>query len=115
MLQELDDYDWEEAFMYANEPEAVPPGADIGADGFGREDVIRVIALAEGENDGADWVGVFELRDGRFAALRAGCDYTGWDCQAGGDSNVATTEADIIRFGLSQEERKRLDLRIDGE
>jgi hypothetical protein len=56
------------------------------------------------------------MKDGNFLAVRAGCDYTGWDCQAGGSSNVARSEADIIRFGLSDNERARLNLKfIDDE
>ena len=66
----LDDYDWCEAFKYAN--------------GFNREDVAEIIGMDTGEDDGADWVIACRLVDGRFAMLRAWWDYTGWDCQAGG-------------------------------
>jgi len=88
MLPELDDYDWEEAFKYGNPsvcekghthgPAAVI-GDDVSTASFSREDVVRIIAAEEGQNDGESWVGVFQLRDGRFASLRAWCDYTGWD------------------------------------
>lgn len=43
------------------------------------EQVAEVIASADGENDGPDWVGIFRMTDGRFAKVFAGCDYTGWD------------------------------------
>lgn len=76
---ELIDDDWYEAFQYADRPDAEPPGTSVSADGFTRGDVIEVIAKVNGENDDADWVGVFRLRDGRYAYLSAGCDYTGWD------------------------------------
>jgi hypothetical protein len=46
---------------------------------FSRSDVIEILAAEDGENDGPDWVGVFRLRDGRYASVSAGCDYTGWD------------------------------------
>jgi hypothetical protein len=62
----LEGYDWEEAFRYA-------------APHFTLADVADVIAAVEGENDGADWVAVVRLRDGRFGYVTAGCDYTGWD------------------------------------
>jgi len=88
MLPDLDDYDWKEVFEYANPtvcekghthgPAAII-GDQVSTASFSREDVIRVIAMENGENDGDTWVGVFELRDGRFASIRAGCDYTGWD------------------------------------
>ena len=44
-----------------------------------RKDVVRILASRDGEPDGDDWIGVFELRDGRYLFARGGCDYTGWD------------------------------------
>lgn len=57
-------YDWQEAFKYAK--------------GFLRDDVVEILGLVNGYNDGDEWVAVFRLADGRYAALMAGCDYTGW-------------------------------------
>jgi len=89
MLPELENGDWEEVFKYAS-PTVCEAGHIHGPENpyfcksvpttaFTREDVRRIIAMVDGENDGPDWVGVFELQDGRFASLRAGCDYTGFD------------------------------------
>lgn len=83
----LDDGDWAEAFGFAGEkgtcnndvPKATPPGSTVPAFPYTRQDVRRVIAMQDGENDGPDWVIVGELWDGRFFSLRGGCDYTGWD------------------------------------
>lgn len=113
MLPELDTYDWGEAFAYAN-PTAVI-GDSVSTAPFTREDVVKIVAMAEGENEGPNWVGVFRLRGGRWASLEAGCDYTGWDCQAGGSAQVASTKAKIIRFGLSQGDRQRLGLLLPEE
>lgn len=87
MLKELDSFDWEEVFKYGNpkrcdgghnhRPEAVPTSL-VSEASFSREDVKRIIAMAEGESDDASWLGVFELNDGRFVYLTAWCDYTGW-------------------------------------
>ena len=87
MLKELDNYDWGEVFKYAEPheceilhkhgPESVL-GSDACVSGFSREDVVEILAIDDGDNDGPDWVGVFRLQDGRFACIRAGCDYTGW-------------------------------------
>ncbi len=44
-----------------------------------RQDVAVILALRDGENEGPDWIGVFELADRRFLFARGGCDYTGWD------------------------------------
>lgn len=68
---------WEEVFKYANKPQKVE-GAKCHKESFTVEDVEEVLGSVEGENDGPDWVAVFKLKDGRFAVLRAGCDYTGW-------------------------------------
>jgi hypothetical protein len=83
-----DDYDWREVFKYAGtpageygDPAQLPtavPGYTGSTDAFGPDDVAEVIASDNGENDGPDWIAVFRLNDGRFAALQAGCDYTGW-------------------------------------
>ena len=93
MLPELNDGNWAEAFGYAGEPntcgsanikycENTPRAiilSDVDRSPFTREDVVRILGLSEGKRDGEYWVGVFLLKDGRYASLRAGCDYTGWD------------------------------------
>ncbi len=91
MLPELDHYDWEEVFKYANGgndngdgsgPQlcvgtVVTTGASFDAP-FDREDVVEIKHMEEGENDGADWIIVVRLADGRWGYVEAGCDYTGW-------------------------------------
>jgi hypothetical protein len=88
MLPELENYDWSEAFHYADSPKVgkcpkkhVHPVifSKISTAGFAREDVDSILAMVLGVPDGDSWVGVFKLKDGRFASLEAGCDYTGWD------------------------------------
>jgi hypothetical protein len=71
------DYDWGEVFKYAR-PACPVPGSPASADPFTRGDVAEILGIANGDNDGPDWVGVFRLNDGRIAAVIAGCDYTGW-------------------------------------
>ncbi len=87
MLAELDTYDWKEAFKYAR-PKVCEAGhdhgprqtigSDVSIDPFYRNDVAEIISMQEGEKDGESWIAVFCLKDGRFASLRASCDYTGW-------------------------------------
>ena len=72
----LSGYDWAEVFKYAHRPEHTHDGVPSG--GFCRGMVAGVLSLAEGENDGPSWVAVVRLADGRFGAVEAGCDYTGW-------------------------------------
>lgn len=113
MLERLDDWDWEQAFTYADPTPVL--GEQINASAFAREDVMEIIAIDDGENDGPSWIGVFRLQDGRFAYLEAGCDYTGWDCQAGGSAQVATTLEKLVRFGVGEADRRRLELRLPEE
>lgn len=90
ILEELDagdiDSDWGHVFSYAD-PKTHPrkwsasrPITDtpVSQDSFTWQDVVDVLGTVAGDNAGSDWVGVFKLRDGRFALLTAGCDYTGW-------------------------------------
>lgn len=99
------DYDWKEVFQFGSSP--AEPNSDINCN-FTIDDVKTIITADEGINDSEDWIIVVELNDGRFASLRAGCDYTGWDCRSWGDGNVAESLEKIIRFGLSNTERTRL-------
>lgn len=77
MLDVLENSDWGYVFDLA-----MPPAAVIGYGGslgtFTRDDVAVVIVMVDGQNDGPDWIGIFHLNDGRFVAVRAGCDYTGF-------------------------------------
>lgn len=120
----FDEYDWQEVFKYARGPRATlpdrqpsasydrPSDGDAEHDGrsFTRTDVKRVIAHADGDNDGPDWLMLGELHDGRFFFVYAGCDYTGWGCQEGGGSYVADAPEKLIRFAMADEDRERLNL-----
>jgi hypothetical protein len=129
--EQLKGYEWASAFCYAGErnaddvdweergycdgnytPTAVIGDEQVSTTPFTRMDVAEVIACEAGENEGPGWIGLFRLKDGRYASLEAGCDYTGWDCQSGGDANVGTTKEDVIRFGLTLDARRRLGLTL---
>lgn len=117
-----DDYDWIEAWGYGGgDPgtEAIRsqdgPSKPFVCDGAGcsdnpvdASDLARVVASSEGENDVSTWVAVALLSDGRYAFLEAGCDYTGWDCQAGGRVWVSDTLENLWQFGVTQAARDRL-------
>ena len=85
MLPELDDYDWAEVFGDESSgntnkhTDECPPGSNVDRTPPCREDVSKVISMVNGENDGAAWIGVFELKDGRFLVAQGSCDYSGWD------------------------------------
>ena len=95
MPPELDDDDWRQAFRFAS---------------FRLDEVVEVLVLAEGRPHTAAWLGVFRLRDGRFALLRATCCGAGWTCHADGDAAFAASVEDLARDALSATERARLGL-----
>ena len=114
MFRQLDSYDWAEAFGYADARHINPvPGSTASTAAFGRPDVTLLLGLAAGDREGPNWVCAGRLRDGRWFCLRAGCDNTGWDCQATGEASVALTAAELLRLGMSTEERSRCGLDID--
>lgn len=78
--------DWRSAFEYASgqgygggTPEVAAPGLKTDTKPFDECDVAELYGLAEGENEGPEWVCYGKLKDGRYFSLAAGCDYTGWD------------------------------------
>ena len=120
MKQELDNYDWAEVFGEGTGgnctpiiPQPAPPSYTGSLATFSREDVEEIFQMEDGENDERDWIIYGRLKDGRFFSARGGCDYTGWDCRAGNGGDVAATKDDIIRFGLTTDERQRFGLRLE--
>lgn len=117
MLKELDDYDWCEVFgegsgnTSAIKPTRIP-GEKCSLDSFGRKDVAEILGISEGERDESDWMIWGKLKDGRFFVVTAGCDYTGWDCRAWNDGNVAETKENLIQFAMSDAERSRFGLSL---
>lgn len=89
-------YDWDSAIEVSSGPE------------WAWEDVQEVLAASEGYNDGPDWIAVVRLKDGQYASVVAGCDYTGWDCVAGGTKHIKKTLAEIYWQCLGDEPRERV-------
>jgi hypothetical protein len=92
-----EDYDWKEAHAFAR--------WDISS-------VVEVISAALGENDGESWVCVVRLDDGRYGFLEAGCDYTGWDCQASGDCWSSDSLDTLQRHMMHSSARRRLGMEL---
>lgn len=111
----LINYDWREAFKFADKPTHVIPArrSEAPEPGFELFHVREIYHAVEGENDGADWVCLGQLRDGRWFVLNAGCDYTGWDCRSSGDAAIADTYEEAVRLGLTDEQRERLGIKLD--
>jgi len=120
MIKELDDYDWAEVFGEGTggncapiRPNRAPHDTLTSNSTFSREDVVLILGQESGDNDGPDWIVWGQLRDGRWFVARGGCDYSGWDCQASNGGDVASTRADIIRFGMTPEERTRFKVEME--
>lgn len=86
------DYDWGQAFEYAGQRDeymthgepnvclANPTtSSPVPLIPFDVGMVKEIYAIDDGENDVKEWLCVGRLWDGRFFALKAWCDYTGWD------------------------------------
>lgn len=103
------DYDWKEAFAYAEEPSRCE-GADCDVTPVLIGDVARVYHLRVGENDGASWLCIGRTKDGRVFYLTAWCDYTGWDCRASGQCWVSNDMDNLLQFGIDDDARTAFGL-----
>lgn len=100
-------YNWRCAVKEASsEPDPIP--GYIGNCKWGMDDIESIPYSSEGENEGPCWLAILYLEDGRYVFMSAGCDYTGWDCQAGGRSLVSDDLGELIALGISLEEKERL-------
>lgn len=93
------DYDWKYAFH-----EAFGGGSPVSS-------VDEVLAAVSGENDGPEWVAVVKLGEpySKYAVVAAGCDYTGWDCQASGVVEFYETADEACScMALGNDQRDRL-------
>lgn len=102
----LSSYDWAEAFAdesSGNTDKTVEAFDGVSDAQFGRADIAVVLAngLIEGDYAETDCFGLFLLKDGRYAAVHASCDTTGWDCQAGNTMTVAASAIEAAKLGLT--------------
>lgn len=70
-----------------------------------------IVAEVCGENDGAHWYWILQMRDGTFAWAEGSCDYTGWDCQSNAIfvDGFKTPEEAIDNLKVSEyEDRKNI-------
>lgn len=106
------DSNWNQAMEVASST----VGAVLGYTGSvafnGWDDIDSVIASDDGCNDGYNWIALFQLHDERYLFFSAGCDYTGWDCQASGVIKICRNYNDMICLGLGDDDRKRLNLSV---
>jgi hypothetical protein len=122
-----EDYDWKEVFGYVGEPDtgaadqgssckarwiAKGPAEDRGV-AFPISSVVEPLAMVAGDNDAETWLGLFKVRHSSvygeaYLFVEAGCDYTGWDCQASGYGYASLSLENLWRWGVGDEQRARL-------
>jgi len=94
---------------------------DYNKDIYTIEDVANIHAEVPGHNDDDNWYWIIELKDGRIVLTSAWCDYTGWDCQSGGSSQVTESIESAALLAPEKEDytgreiRKNLLAQIRGE
>jgi len=111
------EYNWVEAFGgqgTCNNPQDAKPvlGFTGSLAAFTPDDVAEVKHFREGENDERNWWMVCLLKDGRWALIDSGCDYTGWDCQSSVSATVADSYESLCRWGLGREMRELWGIEI---
>ena len=87
-------------------------------------ELARVFSYQDGENDERPWIMYGELKDGSVFHFSGGCDYTGFDCQGGGEMIIAPnwenlfdnlTDFDLIDFieNMNKENSSELAKTLD--
>jgi hypothetical protein len=97
---------WQQAFGEDPESPAKPGATLIMVPMLNNVD--QIVAAVNGQNDGPSWVGLFLMKDGSWVVAEGSCDYTGWDCQAGNNLYVGLSLDDVVRYGLTPDNRTRL-------
>lgn len=71
------------------------------------DDIANIHAEVPGHNDEDNWFWIIELKNeregGKFVITSAWCDFTGWDCQSGGDSQIAQSLEDAAMLAPKEE------------
>ncbi len=114
LWQFKNDSDWQEIFRtYVNPVQnganAIhEPLKDYNTNNLRIDEVNEIIAISNGENDGKSWIGLFKIRYKYYLMVRGWCDYTGWDCQADGDAQIAQDLDLLKKYSITPEEKRRL-------
>ena len=125
MLDELTFDEWPEAFAAALEggleiacphvrghrAAEHPCVRGISRDDVRPEDVDAIVRAAAGEPvHQRPWLGLFTLRDGRAALVRAWRCGASWQCHRGGSVEVAREVDTLLVYALDDAERRRLGI-----
>lgn len=102
MLEDLDDHDWGTIFgddtwedngePRSREENLIEVHEVLDLHSYTRESVEKILYIHHGQKDEEDWELLAEMKDGGVLWISAGCDYTGWDCRAGGTAVVGSPQ-----------------------
>lgn len=102
----------EKSYLYNDDTAVYDGDSDFGyalaEAGVDPKEIEEVVRYHEGERDYEPWFIVMRMSDGQWCHVTAWCDYTGWDCRAGGEAFYASSEAELVRTKLTQEARRCL-------
>lgn len=114
-------YEYNHQFSAAPIPEAVDPPIRV----HDLAEVVRYyvehndVVWTPGSTDGGSelkLIVVARAKDGRWVAVEAWNDYTGWGCQDNSDVRIGTSEDQVVAYGLSNDARARLGYpAVEGE
>lgn len=76
-------------------------------EGLEIEEIDKILAVWEGQNDEDDWRWIVSLTNGKFAFIKGGCDYTGWDCQSWAWHEIKDTAEECLTEALPSNEPSR--------
>lgn len=62
----------------------------------------KIYYYQEGANEWKEWIIIFKHKNGYYAYFRASCDYTGFECQGGGQVSFSKNRNKFWNFGLDQ-------------
>lgn len=112
MIESLEEENWKRVFDYANGTDGRPSWALSRKECacFDRENVDSIFGISEGDHDGPNWLVTGRLINGNYFFIEAGCDYTGWDCKAGGSAWVCDSFSVLTQLAMDEYQRERLDL-----
>lgn len=106
----LEGYDWEEAFAVSGVSTVPGSTITVATAGVALADVEEVFGCEVGENDGDNWVACGRLKSGLYFFIEAGCDYTGWDCQASGTVYLSDTKENLFNLGIDADSKRRMSV-----
>lgn len=70
--------------------------------------ITEIYFYQEGENDERAWIFLAKHKSGYYVYFCASCDYTGFDCQGGGEIIIDKSLSDLWRLGVPTSMRETI-------